>query len=231
MKLVCPNLSQFPCLKHAFFEVDPNILTTRRHQAMEALTGQTLPLVTLKQVHEDHVIHVTEPFTGEREGDGLVSRTKGLVLGILTADCGPILFYDPEAQIIGACHAGWRGARKGIISATVIAMEELGARRSHIYATLGPTIQQMSYEVGPEFPAYFQETDQHYFCPSSKEGSYYFNLPHYILDQLLKEEIAQIYDLNQNTFTGNFASRRRSLSQGKDKSMMSLCNLSAIAII
>lgn len=229
MKIECPSLSQFPYLKHAFFEIDPDILTTNRNQAMEVLAGQTLPLVTLKQVHGNHVVPVTEPFIEEIEGDGLVSRTKGIALGILSADCGPILFYDPLTQVIGACHAGWRGAKDGIIQATLKAMEELGAVRSHIYATLGPTIQQMSYEVGPEFPSYFQEVDKLYFYPSPKQGHHYFNLPHYISDQLLKEGLMQVHDLKQNTFTGNFASRRGSLSQGKDK--MGLCNLSAIAII
>lgn len=229
MKIECPYLSQFPSLKHAFFEVDPDIFTKNRNQAMAALAGHSLPLVTLKQVHGNHVIHVTEPFTKEIEGDGLVSRTEGIVLGILSADCGPILFYDPHSNIIGACHAGWRGARAGIIQETLKAMEELGAARSHIYATLGPTIQQMNYEVGPEFPSYFQETDKHYFSPSPQQGHHYFNLPDYILDQLLKEGITQIHDLKQNTFTGNFASRRRTLSRGRTPT--GLCNLSAIAII
>jgi len=229
MKIECPHLSQFPSLKHAFFEVDPDILTTNCNQAMEALTGHVLPLVTLKQVHGNHVIQVTAPFTEEIEGDGLVSRTQGIALGILSADCGPLLFYDPLAHVIGACHAGWKGAKDGIIPATLKAMEELGALRSHICATLGPTIQQINYEVGPEFPSYFQETDKLYFSPSSKQEHHYFNLPHYILDQLLKEGITQIHDLKQNTFTGNFASRRRTLSQGRTPT--GLCNLSAIAII
>ena len=229
MKIECPYLAQFPSLRHAFFEENPDILTTSRDQAMESLAGRTLPLVTLKQVHGNKVIPVEEPFTHEIEGDGLVSRIKGIALGILSADCGPVLFFDPIAGVIGACHAGWRGAKNGIIQATLKAMEEQGAVRSHIYATLGPTIQQMSYEVGPEFSSYFQETDSSYFCPAQKEGYHYFNLPHYIFDQLLKEGIAQIHDLKQNTFTGNFASRRRSLSQGQDR--MSFCNLSAIAII
>lgn len=229
MKIECPTLSQFPRLKHAFFEAKPDILTTYRDQAMEALAGSTIPLVILKQVHGNHIIHVTKPFMEEIEGDGLVSQTKGIALGILSADCGPILFYDPINDVIGACHAGWRGAKDGIIQATIKAMEEHGAARSHIYATLGPTIQQMSYEVGPEFPSYFPGTDSLYFHPSPKEGHHYFNLPQYIFDQLLKEGIAQIHDLKQNTFTGNFASRRRALSHGLDK--MSFCNLSAIAII
>lgn len=229
MKVTCPYLSQLSSLKHGFFEINPDILTTAKDQAMETMAGYPLPLVTLKQVHGNKVIHVTQPFDKEIEGDGLVTRTKGLALGILTADCGPLLFCDPTTGIIGACHAGWKGAKDGIIQATIRAMEEEGARRSHIYATLGPTIQQMSYEVGPEFPALFHEPYNTYFLPSPKEGHHYFNLPAYILNQLLREGIAQIHDLGQNTFSGNFASRRRFLSQGIEK--IHFCNLSAIAII
>jgi hypothetical protein len=231
MKVECPYLSQFPRVKHAFFEVNPDILGDAKEQAMETMAGSPLALVTLKQVHGNKVIHVTEPLNEKIEGDGLVTRVKGLALGILTADCGPILFYDPKAEVIGACHAGWRGARDGIIQATIRAMEEQGAVCSQIYATLGPTIQQMSYEVGPEFPALFHEPYATYFRPSHKQGHHYFNLPHYILTQLLNEGVAQIHDLEKNTYTGNFASRRRSLSLGKDKNKMTLCNLSAIAII
>lgn len=229
MKITCPYLSQLPNLKHGFFEPNPDILTTARNQAMERMTGQPLPLVVLKQVHGNKVIHVTQPFTKEIEGDGLVTRTKRIALGVVTADCGPVLFYDPIAGIAGACHAGWKGARNGIIQATIRAMEEQGGVRSQIYATLGPTIQQMSYEVGPEFPAFFLEPYHTYFCPAPKEGHHYFNLPHYILTQLLNEGITQVHDLCQNTFTGNFASRRRLLSQGVEP--VNFCNLSAIAIM
>jgi hypothetical protein len=229
MKLNCPHLSQFHQLTHGFFAGSPEILTTEQGQSFEALTGTLLPLVTLKQVHGDKVIHVTEPLKAQVEGDGLVTRCKGIALGILTADCGPLLFYDPVAGVIGACHAGWRGARLGIIQATLIAMEDQGAERGRIHAILGPTIQQMSYEVGPEFPSYFQEADSIYFRPSPKQGHHYFDLPQYIIDQLIKEKIAQIHDLKQNTFIGKFESRRRSLSKRQDKSYH--CNLSAIAII
>jgi len=229
MKIECPFLSQFSCLKHGFFEANRDILTTAKDQAMEAMVGFSIPLVTLKQVHGNKVIHVTQPLAKETEGDGLVTRVRGIALGILTADCGPLLFYEPVAGVIGACHAGWRGAKDGIIQATLRAMEEEGGARSQIYATLGPTIQQMSYEVGPEFPALFPDLYNIYFRPADKEGHHYFNLPLYIFNQLLNEGIAHIHDLRQNTFTGNFSSRRRFLSQGIDG--ISSDNLSAIAII
>lgn len=229
MKIECPFLSQLPCLKHAFFEANAEILTTAKDQAMEAMAGRPLPLVILKQIHGDKVIHVTTPLSKETEGDGLVTKTKGIALGILTADCGPILFYDPIAHVIGACHAGWRGAKNGIIQATLRAMEEQGAVCSQIHATLGPTIQQANYEVGPEFPAFFEEPYTTYFHPSHKAEHHYFNLPRYILDQLLNAGIAHIYDLEQDTFTGKFSSRRQLLSQGINK--INAYNLSAIAIM
>lgn len=230
MKIECPFLLQFPGLKHAFFEANADILKASKVRAMEALAGCSLPLVTLKQVHGNKAIHVTGPLTEEVEADGLVTCVRGLALGILTADCGPVLFYDPTTGVIGACHAGWRGAKSGIIQETVKAMEDIGAVRSQIYATLGPTIQQMNYEVGPEFPDLFSsEPYNAYFLPAQKKGHHFFNLPRYILDQLLKEKISQIYDVEKNTFTGPFASRRRFLSQGLNP--VNVNNLSAIAIM
>lgn len=229
MKVECPCLSQFSSLRYAFFKALPQPLSFQCNQAMEVMAGHPLPLVTLKQVHGNKVIPVTELWDEEKEGDGLVTAVKGIALGILTADCGPVLFYDPVAQVAGACHAGWRGAKGGILQATIKAMEELGARRSHIYATLGPTIRQENYEVGPEFPDLINEPYETYFYPSEKKGYHYFNLPYYICQQLLNEEVAHVYDLGYNTFTGNFASRRRFVLQGKEKREVD--NLSAIAIV
>lgn len=229
MIITCPFLSRLPGIKHAFFNANPNILTSERTQAMETMADNPLPLVTLKQVHGNKVIHITQPLEEPIEGDGLVTRARGIALGILTADCGPVLFCDPVAGVIGACHAGWRGAKDGILQETLKAMEEQGAVRSQIHATLGPTIQQKNYEVGPEFPAYFHESYETYFYPSPKEGHHYFDLPLYIYNQLLDEKIACVHDIDKNTFTENFSSRRRLLSHGRKK--IKFCNLSAIAII
>lgn len=229
MKVECSYLSQFSGLKHGFFESLSDVIPLEREQAITDMVGHPLPLVTLKQVHGNKVISVTELWEGVREGDGLVTAVKGIALGILTADCGPVLFYDPIAEVSGACHAGWRGAKAGILQATLKAMEELGAQRSRIYATLGPTIQQQDYEVGPEFPDLINEPYESYFYSSVKKGYHYFNLPYYICQQLLNEELAHVYDLGYNTFTGNFSSRRRFLSEGKEK--FEVCNLSAIAIV
>lgn len=228
MKFDCPFLSQLPGIKHSFFESDPEILTSRRKKAMETMTGYSLPLVTLKQVHGNKVIHITEASEDINEGDGMVTKTQGIALGILTADCGPVLFCDPEAKVIGACHAGWRGAKAGILQETLKAMEEIGARRAQIYATLGPTIWQDNYEVGPEFPEIINEPYEAYFYPAERKGFHYFNLPSYICKQLIKEGLSQVHDIKCNTFSGNFSSRRRFLSQKIHK--ISSDNLSAIAI-
>lgn len=214
MTVECSHLSQLPSLQHAFLGPE--------HSDME----HNCPLVTLKQVHGTQIIHVSQPLEKAMEGDGLVTKTKGLALGIRTADCGPVLFYDPTAGVIGACHAGWRGARAGILQATLKAMEEEGAQRSHIHATLGPTIQQQDYEVGSEFSVLF---DQIYLRPSLQEGHHYFDLPGFICDQLLGEGVTHVHDVEQNTFTENFASRRRFLTQGIDKVIFD--NLSMIAIM
>lgn len=225
----CPYFSKFPRVKHGFFESDPHILSTHRNQAMEMMASHPIPLQTLKQVHSNKVIEVTKIWTEEVAGDGMVTNIPGLALGILTADCGPVLFYDPKTQIIGACHAGWRGAKDGILKATVSAMEKLGATRSNIYATLGPTIQQNNYEVGPEFPDLIGGPYESFFYPSDKPGHHYFNLPYYICQQLHNEGLLFIYDIKCNTFTGNFSSRRRFLSEGHHEIRSD--NLSAIAII
>lgn len=229
MKIECPYLSQFPHVKHAFFEAAPESLASQNERAMEVMVGRPLPLITLNQVHGTKVFHVTEPEIGTQKGDGLVTQLKGVAIGVLTADCAPVLFYDPSSHIIGACHAGWRGAKDGIVQATLKAMEDLGAQRSQIFATVGPTIQQQDYEVGPEFPGLIGGVYDTYFYPSEKAGHHYFNLPRYIQEVLLKEGLAQIHDLKFNTFSGKFASRRRLLKQGKEK--VTSHNLSAIAVV
>ena len=240
MKVECPHLSHFPHLKHAFFEG-----TSDATQMIERMKQFPLPLITLNQVHGTNVLQVTESWLKDNapiydeaswtsslnkeskvKADGLVTNVKGVALGIFTADCGPVLFYDPSSHIIGACHAGWRGARAGIIQETLAVMESLGAKRSQMYATLGPTIQQHAYEVGPEFPDLIGGTYASYFYTSEKSGYHYFNLPLYIQDILKKEGISQVYDLKLNTFSGQFASRRRQIQLGQNF----IDNLSVIAM-
>ena len=116
-------------------------------------------LVTVHQHHSADVITVTEPFNEPPKADAMVTATKGIALGILTADCQPVLFSDPHAGVIGAAHAGWGGAIGGILEATIDAMVALGSDREDITAVIGPSISQRAYEVGPEFFERFQDAD------------------------------------------------------------------------
>jgi len=147
-------------------------------------------LVTVHQVHSPRVQIATPENRNERpQADALVTSTPGLVLGVLTADCGPVLFADPEAGVIGAAHAGWRGAFDGVLESTVAAMQGLGADTGRIVAVLGPSISQDNYEVGPEFIDRFLQSDlanEIYFLASTKPGHALFDLKQFTLDKLRK---------------------------------------------
>lgn len=136
-------------------------------------------LISIHQVHSADVVHVTAPMADRPRADGMVTAMPGLALGVLTADCQPVLFADPEARVIGAAHAGWRGTRDGVLEATVEAMVALGARRENIAAVIGPTISQSAYEVGPEFFEAFTDDDRDSarFFIAGQDGRYLFDLP------------------------------------------------------
>ncbi len=138
-------------------------------------------LATVHQVHSPDVVLIDENYDGERpQADAMVSATPGMVLGVLSADCGPILFCDPDARVVGAAHAGWKGALYGVLESTIAAMERLGAKRENILASLGPSIGRHNYEVGPEFVERFLAADKEYgryFTPSQKPGHAMFDLP------------------------------------------------------
>lgn len=210
MKISCPLLSQFSHLSHGFFP------QTKKPGNDAEIGAAFSRLVTLRQVHGTRVCIVTHPGDELPEGDGLVTTVPGIALGIWTADCGPVLFYDPKAGLIGACHAGWKGAKEGIIQETIQTMTDLGARREMIYASLGPTIQQHDYEVGPEFPDLMGCSYDPYFYPSETRGHHFFNLPLYITNLLKEEGLSFVQDVRANTFPGPFSSRRRALRQGKE---------------
>ena len=147
---------------------DIEAVKKNRAKAALALGIAVEHLVSGYQVHGTDVAIVTGPMTERPKVDGLVTSTPGVALGVLTADCGPLLFADAEAGVIGAAHAGWKGALHGVYRSTVEAMEKLGARREHIVAVIGPTISQVAYELGPEFPAAFLAADKRhaeYFTP------------------------------------------------------------------
>lgn len=138
-------------------------------------------LATVHQIHSPDVVVIDGTYDGARpEADALVSATPGMVLGVLAADCGPILFCDPEARVVGAAHAGWKGALYGVLENTIVAMEKLGATRQNILASLGPSISRRNYEVGPEFIERFLAVDPaygRYFTPSQKADHAMFDLP------------------------------------------------------
>nr|WP_299505819.1 peptidoglycan editing factor PgeF [uncultured Rhizobium sp.] len=145
-------------------------------------------LATLFQVHSPDVVTVTRDSLGQRpEADGQVTSTPGIILGVLSADCGPVLFADAEAGVIGAAHAGWKGAFDGVLENTIEAMIALGARRGRIKACLGPSISPRSYEVGPEFVDRFVGRNpdwQRFFAASQKPGHSMFDLPGLTLSRL-----------------------------------------------
>jgi polyphenol oxidase len=145
-------------------------------------------LLTAYQIHSPDVLIVRAPFEGARpKVDALVTDRPGVALGISTADCGPVLFADPEARVIGGAHAGWKGALSGVLENTVAAMERLGARRERVVAVLGPSIGPANYEVGPEFVERFLADDagnSAYFCASANGGHAMFDLNAYTVDRL-----------------------------------------------
>ncbi|WP_421859250.1 peptidoglycan editing factor PgeF [Oricola sp.] len=146
-------------------------------------------LSTPHQVHSADAIVVSEPIGETRRptADAVVTTTPGLIVGVLTADCGPVLFADPQNRVVAAAHAGWKGALTGVLENTIAAMRENGASPSSIIAELGPTIGQANYEVGPEFRDRFIDADAAngvYFLPSDREQHYRFDLPGYIMARL-----------------------------------------------
>lgn len=143
-------------------------------------------LVTVNQVHSARAITLDAPPTDKTEADAIVTATKGIGLAILTADCQPVLFSDPQAGVIGAAHAGWRGALDGVLEATIDAMVELGAKRENIRAVIGPSISQQAYEVGPEFLDRFLDEDPENarFFAGGEDDRVHFDLPSYGLQRL-----------------------------------------------
>lgn len=177
-------------------------------------------LVTLHQVHSADAVPVPAPFGPERpKADAMVTDRPGLALGILTADCGPVLFADAEARIVGAAHAGWKGALAGILESTIEAMERLGAKRQRIVAVLGPAIGRGNYEVGPEFVARFEAAatgNSRYFTPSPRPGHAFFDLNRYTLDRLAAAGVETGW-LNRCTYAeeDHFFSYRRATHRGE----------------
>lgn len=191
-----------------------------RENRARALTLAGLPagsLLTCYQVHSPDVLVVERAWPeGERPRvDAMVTKVQGLTLGVLSADCVPVLFADPESGIVGAAHAGWRGALTGVLEATVRAMCDLGAKASQIRAAIGPCIGAASYEVGPEFPAPFLALDPAYaafFRPALRDGHQMFDIEGYVEARLKALELAEIEAAHRDTCAERevFFSYRRS---------------------
>jgi YfiH family protein len=177
-------------------------------------------LVSVHQVHSPDVIVVTRPWGADRpKADAIVTATAGIAIGVLAADCGPVLFADREARVIGAAHAGWKGALTGVLESTIDAMEGLGATRRNIVAELGPSISGRNYEVGPEFVARFVEDspdNRRYFTPSPQAGHAWFDLNRYTVDRLNAAGVeADFLDRCTYAEEGNFYSYRRATHRGE----------------
>lgn len=183
--------------------------------------GAVLPggqLVRVKQVHSAKVVTVDKPFPEDQrpEVDAIVTETPGLVLGIVTADCAPVLFADPAAGVVGAAHAGWRGAHHGVLEGTVRHMEALGAKRENIAAAIGPTIAEQNYEVGWDFCKLFEDRHQRFFR-RGRPGKWHFDLPAYVSWRLESMKLGGIEDLGLDTYADDarFHSYRRATHRGE----------------
>lgn len=162
-------------------------------------------ILTLYQVHSAEAVHVTDLWSRPTapKADGMATTMKGVALGVLAADCAPVLFADVEAGVIGAAHSGWKGAISGVSEATVALMERLGARRSRIRAAVGPCIGQSSYEVGPEFQERFAAeaaSNERFFTPSRRADHWQFDLTGYVMKRLGTIGLAATEALNVCTY-------------------------------
>ncbi|MBV6631833.1 MAG: peptidoglycan editing factor PgeF [Alphaproteobacteria bacterium] len=193
--------------------------TVRKNRTIAAEKFGVAPeqLVTMFQVHGKEVARVTEAWadTSAPNADGVVTDQPGIMLGALAADCAPLLFADPDAKVIGACHAGWKGALAGVAQETITAMEALGADRSNITGAIGPCISFVSYEVGPEFRKPFMEQDEandQFFAAGDHGDRERFDLAGYLTHRLGEFGLGTLVTANRDTLTdeASFFSYRRS---------------------
>lgn len=199
---------------------DPAAVQENRRRVAAAL-GATEGLVSLYQVHGREVVVVGEDYdlSVRPKADGMVTTRRGIALGILSADCAPVLFADKEAGVIGACHAGWRGALAGVTDATIAAMEKLGGERRRIRAAIGPAIGQPSYEVSAPFRDTFLDAEAdnaRFFAAGRRDGHWQFDLPGYLLQRLQRAGVeAQDLALDTCADPTRFFSYRRTTLAGE----------------
>jgi len=241
MRLGSSLFSAIPGLRHAFFtreggvsdgiyqslnaglgsHDDPANVAENRRRMAQQMEISPEHFLSVHQTHSPDVVVASGPWEGASRprADAIVTRTEGLAIGVTAADCGPILFVDPTARVIGAAHAGWKGALTGILESTVGAMEKLGAARSGIVAAIGPLIRQHSYEVGGEFVERFVEADAEnalFFIPSAREGHAMFDLAGFIRMRLENTGVLMIDDIGVDTYSDErFFSYRRSVHRAE----------------
>jgi YfiH family protein len=190
------------------------VVQNRRIAAGLVSGSEQTPVLSCYQVHGNTAVVVTRDWGDDRpKADAMATNVPGLILGILTADCCPVLFADREAGIVGAAHAGWGGAIGGIVASTVAAMEGLGAQRKNIHAAIGPTIAQPSYEVGTEFRDRFTDTDpdfERFFALGKDSRHFQFGLPAFVRSRLEAEGISNVFDTEVDTYDSehHFSYRR-----------------------
>ena len=240
MTLGSPLLSSIPGLRHAFFSReggvsegiyaglngglgsrdDPANVAENRRRMAQRIGVSPDRFLSVHQIHSPDAVLATGPWQGDKpRADALVTRTEGIALGVTAADCGPILLVDPTARVIGAAHAGWKGALTGVLESTIDAMEKLGAERGGIVAAIGPLIRQPSYEVGPEFVERFLDADAEngvFFLPGERDGHAMFDLAGFIRMRLENAGVLMIDDTGIDTYSDErFYSYRRSVHRGE----------------
>jgi len=198
-------------------EDDAEAIAENRRRAVEAVLPGA-KLATVYQVHSPDVVEARAPWPHDERprADGMVADRPGLLLGVVTADCAPVLLSDRDAGVIGAAHAGWRGAHGGVLENTVAAMERLGAERRRIVAAIGPAIGQPSYEVDTKFRENFGADDETFFVPG-RPGHWQFDLEGYIAGRLRDAGIGRVEPLGLDTYAdpGRFYSYRRATHRGE----------------
>ena len=236
------SLASLPGIRHAFFTRRGGVsdgvyeslnggvgsrdaaahVAENRALMAKALGVRPANCLTTYQIHSPDVVIVEQPWAPDARprADALVTRVSGIAVGVSTADCGPILFADADARVIGAAHAGWRGAFTGVIEATIAAMERCGASRSNIVAAAGPMIRQANYEVGPEFVERFKAdsaANERFFTPSPKSGHAMFDLAAYIAARLSTAGVRHVEDIGRCTYADadTFYSYRRSVHRNE----------------
>jgi len=239
--LASPLLAAIPGVRHAFFTREGGVsdgiyaglngglgsnddaarIRENRRRMAVALGVSPENLISAHQTHSADAIVATGPWQGPARpmADAIVTATERLAIGVTTADCGPVLFVDPSARVIGAAHAGWRGALKGILESTIAAMEKLGAERGRMVVAIGPMIRQQSYEVGREFIECFLDAGADhasFFLPALRNGHAMFDLAGFIRLRLENAGVLMIDDLDVDTYSDErFYSYRRSVHRNE----------------